>query len=467
MLSRPLLRSSVVVLLIGCSAIAFSPRTLRAQRAETVPVGVAKVDMTPDGPVRMYGYGARKTESEGIAGRLKAAALAIGDDGGDGPAILLSVDCGAVPPRIRDEVLRRLQAKTPLRQERFMLCNSHNHSGPDLAGMGSMSGAEHEHLARYAKDLTGRLEQVVLKALASRRPGRLAWTQGSVGFAANRRVLKDGKWVGFGAVPGAPADHTLPLLRVTDTQDKLLAVVVNYACHNTTLRGDFKQIHGDWAECAQESIEADHPGAAAMVTIGCGADADPCPHGTVALCRQHGRALADEVKRLLAGPLKPVEPKLTARMTILSIPYDQPLPMEELRRLARTSYPVERLLKRIERGEKPPAAKTYPIAAWTFGNDLAMIFLADEVVVDYALRMKREFDGSRLWVNAYSNNVSGYVASDRLIKEGGYEVNNSLSAAVSYGRPERVQPTVEHRIVECVRSLLPEGFRSPAKCAKP
>ena len=62
---------------------------------------------------------------------------------------------------------------------------------------------------------------------------------------------------------------------MTGADGKLLAVVVNYACHNTTLRGDFLQIHGDWAACAQQCIEADNPGAAALVTIGCGADSDP------------------------------------------------------------------------------------------------------------------------------------------------------------------------------------------------
>ena len=56
-------------------------------------------------------------------------------------------------------------------------------------------------------------------------------------------------------------------------------------------------------------------------------------------------------------------------------------------------------LELLEQGEKPPAAETYKIAAWTFGNDLAMVFLADEVVVDYDLRMKREFDAGRLWIN--------------------------------------------------------------------
>ena len=454
-----------VALVLGASAAGRADAP--PDSAHTAPIGVAKVDITPEQPVRMYGYGSRKTESEGVAGRLKAAALAIGGDAGDGPAVLLTVDCGAVPGDLRDEVFRRVAAKAGIRPERFMLCNTHTHAGPDLKGMPSLSGAEREHLAAYAKETTDRLEQVVLKALASRKPGRLDWTRGSVGFAANRRVLKDGKWTGFGADKAGAVDHSLPLLRVTDAEGKLLAVVVNYACHNTTLRGDFKKIHGDWAGCAQEFIEADHPGAVAMITLGCGADADPCPHGTVELCRQHGRAMADEVKRLLAGPLKPVEPKLTARAMPLEIPYDPVPPLEELQKLAKDSYPAQSVLRRIERGEKPPTAKRYQVATWAFGKDLAMVFLADEVVVDYGLRMKREFDGGRLWINAYSNDVSNYVASNRLLKEGGYEVRNSVNALVSYGRPERVQPPVEDRIVQRVRELLPETFRGHAKTQTP
>lgn len=437
------------------------PGLARAEVPETVLVGVAKVDITPQTPVRMYGYAARKTESEGVAGRLKAAALAIGSDTGDGPAVLLTVDCGAVPPAIREEVLRRLQAKSTLKPERFMLCNAHNHSGPNLKGMDSILGQEHDRLARYGAELTDRLEQVVLKALASRCPGRLAWARGSVGFAANRRLLKDGHWAGFGAVPDAPVDRGLPLLHITDAQGKTLAIVVNYACHNTTLRGNFKQIHGDWAGCAQASIEADHPGAIALVTLGCAADADPSPHGTVELCQQHGRALADEVNRVLAGPFTPIDPRLTARLTSLEIPYAPLPPMDELQKLAAKSYPAKRLLDRLQDGEKPPVSRSYQIGTWVFGDDLAMVFLSDEVVVDYARRMRRELDGSRLWINAYSNEVSNYIVSGRLIQEGGYEVNQSLSNLVTYGRPEALQPPMEDRIVEHVRSMLPAGFLRP------
>jgi hypothetical protein len=439
--------------------------SLTAQAAEPVLAGVAKVDITPDQPVRMYGYASRKTESEGIAGRLKAAALALGSDEGDGPAVLLAVDCGAVPSDIAAEVLRRVRAKVALKPERFMLCNSHNHSGPNLKGMKDLSGDELAHMTQYATQLTERLEQVILQSLQARTPAHLAVAQGQVDFAANRRVLKDGKWSGFGAVPDAPVDHSLPLLRVTDLQGKLLAVLVNYACHNTTLRGNFKQIHGDWAACAQEYIEADHPGVVSLISLGCGADADPCPHGTVELCQQHGRAMADEVKRLLAGPWRQIGGQVTARTATLEIPYDPPPPLDELRETAKKSYAAERLLKKLDSGEKPPVSTQYPLTTWTFGDDLAMIFLSHEVVVDYALRLKRELDASRLWINAYSNDVSIYIASNRLLNEGGYEVNNSLSALVTYGHPERVQPPLEDRIIEQVKALLPATFRTGSQAA--
>ncbi len=136
-------------------------------------------------------------------------------------------------------------------------------------------------------------------------------------------------------------------------------------------------------------------------------------------------------------------------------------PAEEFKAYAATTFAAERTLKMLESG-KPPPPRRYGIAAWTFGDDLAMVFLSNEVVVDYALRLKREFDPGRLWLNAYCDEVSVYIASDRLIGEGGYEANNSLSATVTHGHPERLAPTLETRIVGMVRSMLPATFLAPA-----
>ena len=152
-------------------------------------------------------------------------------------------------------------------------------------------------------------------------PGTLAWGQGSVGFAANRRVLKDGQWVGFGVNPGGPVQHVLPVLKVATTGGELKAVLVNYACHCTTLGGDYNQVCGDWAGYAQAAIEREHPGVIGMVAIGCGADANPEPRGQLEMARTHGEALAAEVKRVLEGELTPLAVAPTCRLAMIDLPF--------------------------------------------------------------------------------------------------------------------------------------------------
>src|SRR5688500_7559188 len=49
--------------------------------AKTMDIGVARVDITPEGPIRLAGYAIRtKAESEGVIHRLSAKALAFGTD---------------------------------------------------------------------------------------------------------------------------------------------------------------------------------------------------------------------------------------------------------------------------------------------------------------------------------------------------------------------------------------------------
>ena len=218
------------------------------------------------------------------------------------------------------------------------------------------------------------------------------------------------------------------------------------------------QIHGDWAGCAQAAIETNHPGAVCLVTIGCGADSDPCPHGTVALCQQHGQAIAQEVGRLLEGPFRSVEPDLVVRTKTIRLRTQEVPSVETLKKRLGRSWLLADTIRKVENAEKIPAYLDYQVATWCFGDDLAMVFLENEVVVDYALRMKREFAGDRLWIIAYTNDVSTYVVSKRLIGEGGYEVDNSLSTRLSFGQPQAIDPAVEDHIVDTVRELLPPAF---------
>ena len=110
------------------------------------------------------------------------------------------------------------------------------------------------------------------------------------------------------------------------------------------------------------------------------------------------------------------------------------------------------MLDRIKRDGQLAPALDYPVQTWVWGDDLAMVFLTGEVVVDYSLRLKRELDSSRLWVTAYSNEIPCYLASRRILSEGGYEASSWLL-------PTRLAPATEDILVDAVRGLLPVDFR--------
>ncbi|MCA9049849.1 MAG: HEAT repeat domain-containing protein, partial [Planctomycetaceae bacterium] len=71
--------------------------------------------------------------------------------------------------------------------------------------------------------------------------------------------------------------------------------------------------------------------------------------------------------------------------------------------------------------------------------------------------MNDMFDGDRLWVNAYSNDVPCYIASKRVLREGGYEADSSMRY---YRRPTRLAPEAEDIICDTVQKLLPHEFYS-------
>jgi neutral ceramidase len=423
--------------------------------------GAASVDITPAYPVRLSGYGGRRDVNLGVAQRIFAKALAIGSDA-EGPAVLVTVDNCGVPATIRDEVVKRLAAKTKVVDARFAIASSHTHCAPMLSGvlpnLFSMDiPAEHlPAIERYTKELTDHIEAAALAALRDRKPSQLHWGVGQVGFAANRRSFRL-----------KPVDHDLPVLRVTDEMGKVRAIFTSYACHCTTIGID--SIHGDWAGCAQEALQREFPGAIALTALGCGADQNPNPRRTMELVVQYGEALGAEAKRLATGKLTPVTGPLESRTKQIDLAYDKLPTRAEWEALAKSNsgavaYHAKKNLARLDRGETLPTHLPYLVQTWSFGGDLAMVFLPGEITVDYSLRIKREFDRARMWVNGYSNDVPCYVPSRRVLDEGGYE---GAGAMVYYDRPTKFAPDVEERIMAAVHETIPAAFAVKPGAAVP
>lgn len=431
-------------------------------------VGVARVDITPDYPIRLHGYLSRTEESRGTAQRIWAKGLAIGAKDGRRRVVVVSVDSLGVPFEIVEEVAKRLQAKAGLPKSDFVVAASHTHSAPCLSGIApnifgkKIADNEQATIDRYTRELTDNLERVSLAALKDLKPGRLDWAQGRVGFANNRRTK------------GGPVDHALPVLRATDLDGKVRAILVNYACHCTTLDPNDNKVSGDWAGHAQEEIEHDHPGAIALTVVGCGADSNPLKRLAPDGAKVNGRAIADEVNRLIKlssnsdqgrSPWRRIEsPPTQASIEEIKLPLDTLPTRADLEKLIKAGgppgYNASVQLAKLDRGEPLQSEVKYPVQVWAFGNELAMVFLPGEVVVDYVLRLKQEFDPARLWVTAYANDVPCYIPSERILREGGYEGGGAM---VYYARPAPFKTGIEDLIISAVHKQMPEGFLAKPK----
>ncbi len=445
---------ALLVSLAGCSP---EPD----KEAGSLSLGIGRANITPTEPIRMSGYGGRTGLSTGVAGQLWAKAIAIGE--GQETAILVTLDLIGVPSWLTANVV----ADLGIPEANLALCATHTHSGPHLRDVLNpifMEDIPPNHwtaINRYSDALTEKVVEACRLALDDRQPGRLSWGQGEVGFAGNRRVLENGKWTGFGTQADGPVDHSLPVLKIADSKGNLRGILANYACHCTTLGGDFTDIHGDWAGEAQRLLEERYPGVSAMIAIGCGADANPNPRGFLEDVEKNALSLADEVERVLKTKLNPLTQIPNTKIDHITLPLD-PLPKREFWEThaaseVKTAYYAQQILKRLDAGESLPTSIDYPIQTWTFGKDLAMVFLAGEVVVDYSIKLKERFDADRIWINAYANAIPSYIPSRRLYDEGGYEVDRSM---YYYDKPVRLSPDTEDLVLDEVLQQLPHHYYS-------
>lgn len=411
-----------ILLAIGASATAltmlvYSTLSTRAEDAPTVQTsewkaGVASVKITPEQRLHMAGYASRKEPAEGTVQDLFGKAIAIEDREGN-RVVFVTLDLIGVMEELRTEVATRVEEKYQLPSHALLMNASHTHCGPAY-GL--------EDAKDYFDSLATKLVELVGQALAQLEPAKLSYSFASCSVAMNRRTPTEEGFLNH-PNPNGPVDHSVPVLSVRNPDDGALrAVVFGYACHNTTM--GFLQWQGDYAGYAQEYLEKDHPGVTALFMMGCGGDQNPYPRRDLKYAQMHGRALATaveaalEVNQSTPRHQRPIHGLLSSVLKTVDLEFATP---------DRVDF-------------------AYPIQVIRFGDDLILVALGTEVVVDYALRLKRELtqsDGPAVWIAGYSNVSNGYIPSKRVLLEGGYEANS---------RPWK--PTLEERIVGKVHELV-------------
>jgi len=425
-------------------------------QAEAAPwkAGVAKIKITPEKPMWMMGYASRNKPATGKMTELWTKALVLEDPAGT-RAALITVEVGNTYRGLTNRVCKQLAEKHRLPRESIAVCVTHTHSGPVVGDRAYFFFDEKQQRLKeeYDKTLERKMVTVAEKALEKLSPCRLTWSVGKATFAVNRRNNRQAdvpELRAAGKLKG-PVDHDLPVLFVQNDAGKLTAVVCGYACHATVLSS--YEWCGDWPGYAQIEIEKRYRSATAIVWIGCGADQNPLPRRKVEYAQQYGRDIAKAVEEARGGSLHPIEGRLTCQYTEIDLAWAHIPSRQEWEKDSKSTnrYVAARAkhyLDVLDRDGRISPTYPYPIQTWQLGSGPAMVFLGGEVVVDYSLRLKSELKPKPIWIAAYANDGMGYIPSERVLKEGGYE---GASSMLYYGRPGPWAAGLEKQIIDEVR----------------
>lgn len=409
--------------------------------------GAAAVAITPTEPMWLAGWAIRREPAASAAMPLKAKALAIEDPEGE-RLVIVTADLIAIQRSLAESVASLVHAQLGLPRHCILFNASHTHNGPEVrADKAPFFEIPDEFVARmapYVEGLTLQLAALVKNAVAKLQPAVVRSHRGEIDFAKNRRSSN------------GPVDHEIPILAFSDLQDRPIAIVFGYACHNLALPPEFLQFHGDYAGIAQHELEARYRGAIAMFLSGAGADQDPAPRGSVELTTYHGRQLAAKVVDALAGAGDRIEGSLAVAFEEIALPLQPISSTEQLKNDASSednprARKARYLLDRLQRGESLPVTLTCPIQTIRFGGDLIMIALGGEPVVDYSLLFKARFTDASVWVAGYANDMFGYLPTRRILSEGGYEGGR---ATLWSATPAPVAETAEELVAEAVVRLV-------------
>jgi hypothetical protein len=213
---------------------------------------------------------------------------------------------------------------------------------------------------------------------------------------------------------------------------------------------------------AQLELEKSFPGVVAMFVQNCGGDANPLPRirgkdaEATELAGMYGKILAEAVRQVIAGTMKPLSGPIRAAMGETELELQPGISLDELKqRLPNlTGMPkreFEHFIRQYEALGSTPDRVKYPIQVWRIGVDFTFIALTGETVVDYSLKFKAAYGWNNTWVCGYNNDLLSYVPSLRVLKEGGYE---GVTGMFEYGHRAPYTETVEERITMKVEELV-------------
>jgi hypothetical protein len=245
----------------------------RAKAEGEICLGWAMEDITPEGPVSLWGQYYERI-SEYVQSPLKVTALAIESINRNvrEQVILVSIDLVYMEGDLQESLRTILKKQLPDFDVQNLILNvTHTHSSFN-------PGADSKHYSM----LVDKLSKVAVTAWEKRQPGGISWDLEYEVIGHNRRVeFADGTTEMYGNCERSdfiglegPEDNSVKLVFCWDLNKKLTGIIMNVACPAQVTEAKYFVSADYWGELRKQ-IEKKYPGIYILPQIGASGDISP------------------------------------------------------------------------------------------------------------------------------------------------------------------------------------------------
>lgn len=428
--------------------------------------GVSSRDVTPPLGIYARSWGAAKHDvMDGVHRPFNATAALFKSLRGNVELALVALDIGWFQDMDDERELRAaIHARTGLDAPNLLINMSHTHAGANI-NSSALDKPGVQLIKPYLAHLANHISDAILEARNKMQNAWVTYGYGKCSLATNRDFFDtDAQQWACGFNPQGHADDTVLVARVTNDDGKILATLVNYACHPTTLAWDNHLLSPDFIGATREILEREF-GAPALFLQGASGDVAPREDyvGDAAVADKHGRQLgyaaASALTALPPPAQKFVYTGIVSSGAELGTWEYQNISAQEKSRakemfarelfveLARRELPSanalqdmyvretnrkeqERILRRmyIQKALGESNVHAMPMWFWRLG-DAALIAAPNEFYQSFQEALRAKFPDTPLFVLGVTNGTLGYLSPRETYGKGLYQEWQSPYAA--------------------------------------
>lgn len=432
--------------------------------------GWAKGDITPPLGLPMGGRGPRFAAGTEVLTPLEAGVVVL-EDGAGNRAVLVSIDVISTDANQINQLCVDIAAALGTSPDAVVVNASHTHSGPMLSyERYATLQPKPVELEAYERQLDAKILRLAIEAAQNLEAVQAVWRDGSSHIGINRRLRSSDGSMAMG--PNADGFYhrhlwTLDLVAVENPARR--CVLFSHGCHPVIVYGhNWTAISSEWPGRARAILENElgeetHfqflQGLAGNIRPRVLADFEnrkfraSTPEDVETVAQE----LAGDVRETLEQGGDVLELQIGAAKSSFRAQREAAPPREYWLETENAEDELTREMSRYwltrygEDAIAPYQWQPWPLGMLRFAPGFALVHIAGEPLCEWHEVFEQALPGQRLVSCGYTHSAAGYLPTDALLSEGGYEVTGS--PRFSKSGPGALQPGLDKAVTQTLHRL--------------